>query len=52
VGWHVRTYLPAVLVLLMTISRFGVVDDNKPNVLVTSCNASSVGGEGCGEAYV
>jgi hypothetical protein len=31
--------------------RFGVVDDNKPNILVTSCNASSAGGEECGEAW-
>jgi hypothetical protein len=31
--------------------RFGVVDDNTPNMLVASCNASSVGGEECGEAW-
>jgi hypothetical protein len=31
--------------------HFGVVSDNKPNMLVATCNASFAGGEGCGEAW-
>jgi hypothetical protein len=36
----------------LSACHFGVVDVNKLNILIVRCNASSAGGEECGEAWV